>query len=397
MKPSRLLAQFAATSLCVLLFNSCSDDTSSPATNNLDAKKTEVIQNYANIVYASYADALASAQIMGNDISAFTENPTQASLQKAKESWLNARNWYGQTEVFRFYGGPIDDDNGPEGQINAWPLDENYIDYVNGNPDAGIINNTKEYPELSEELITGLNEQGGETNISTGFHAIEFLLWGQDLTNPSEKKPGQRPLEDYTTNKNAERRKQYLHIVTTLLIKDLQYLVDQWATPSNVNYRSVFIKKNTDSALTNILQGMSSLSGGELSGERMAVALGKGDQEDEHSCFSDNTHNNIRMNMKGIKNIWTSTYLKSDGSTIQGTGIYALIKEKDQSIANEVNNYFISSEQKINDIQSPFDYEISQDNIAGNQRVALAIKALQDQNLGLVKVADKFGLRLNVE
>ena len=47
---------------------------------------------------------------------------------------------YSPTEVFRFYGGPIDDDNGPEGLLNAWPLDEVFIDYVLGNPDAGIIN-----------------------------------------------------------------------------------------------------------------------------------------------------------------------------------------------------------------------------------------------------------------
>lgn len=391
------VTRFGIVVLCTLSFISCSEDSSSPAPNTNDTKKVELVSNYANIVLATYTDALNSAESMEQAISEFIANPNESTLQKAKTSWLEARNWYGQTEVFRFYGGPIDDESGPEGRINAWPLDENYIDYVAGNVETGIINNVSTYPNLSEELVAGLNEQGGETNISTGFHAIEFLLWGQDLTSPSEKKSGQRPLEDFTSNKNAERRKEYLTIVTGLLIKDLKYLVDEWSSSSNVNYRSRFIKKNVDSALTDILQGMGSLSGGELSGERMSVALGKGEQEDEHSCFSDNTHNDIKMNMKGIKNIWTGNYQKRDGAAVQGVGVYELIKGKDAATADEVNNYFANSEQKINEIQSPFDYEISQGNIAGNQRVSLAISALQKQALGIVKVADKLGIRLNVE
>lgn len=391
------LSRFSVVVLCTLLFISCSEDSSAPADNTTDAKKSELIANYANIVSASYTDALNSAQSMEQAINVFIGNPTEASMQQAKNAWLEARNWYGQTEVYRFYGGPIDDENGPEGRLNAWPLDENYIDYVNGNAEAGIINNTVAYPNLSEELVSGLNEQGGETNISAGFHAIEFLLWGQDLTLPSEKKAGQRPVEDFTTNKNADRRKQYLTIVTSLLINDLKYLVDEWSSTSSVNYRARFMKKNADSVLTDILQGMASLSGGELSGERMSVALGKGEQEDEHSCFSDNTHNDIKMNMKGIKNIWTGKFERKDGIMVQGTGIYDLIKAKDVATADEVNNYFTISEQKINEIQAPFDYEISQGNVAGNQRVSLAINALQKQALGIVKVADKFGLRLNVE
>ena len=132
--------------------------------------------------------------------------PSQATLDAARKSWLAAREFYGQTEAFRFYGGPIDGDNGPEGRMNGWPMDESYVDYVEGKPNAGFINNPKF--KLSKASLAKANEHGGEENISTGWHAIEFLLWGQDL---SETGPGDRPFDDYVKGKgrNAERRAQY--------------------------------------------------------------------------------------------------------------------------------------------------------------------------------------------
>ena len=127
--------------------------------------------------------------------------PTE-NLDAAKEAWLTARDEYGPTEAFRFYGGPIDnEETGVEGLVNAWPLDEAYIDYVDGDPEAGIVNNPDEHPTIDADALVAANEQGGEANVSTGWHAIEFLLWGQDL---SADGPGARPVEDYTTSR--ERR-----------------------------------------------------------------------------------------------------------------------------------------------------------------------------------------------
>ena len=108
------------------------------------------------------------------------EEPTAATLEAAKRAWLNARDDYGPTEAYRFYGGPIDnDDDGPEGQLNAWPMDEGYVDYVEARRTAGSINMVAEYPQITTELLIELNEAGGETNVSTGWHAIEFLLWAR--------------------------------------------------------------------------------------------------------------------------------------------------------------------------------------------------------------------------
>ena len=149
---------------------------------NIDTLKTEVVSNYADGVHAGYSRSLASARAMDLAMDAFLADPTPATLEAAKRAWLIARDDYGPTEAFRFYSCPIDnEEDSPEGLLNAWPMDESYVDYVEGDASAGIINMPDEYPQITAELIESLNEEGGEENVSTGWHAIEFLLWGQDL------------------------------------------------------------------------------------------------------------------------------------------------------------------------------------------------------------------------
>ena len=254
---------------------------------NVQELKSDVVAHYANGVHALYTKNLNSATAMDTAIDIFLADPTPATLEAAKRAWLVARDDYGPTEAFRFYGGPIDnEEDGPEGLINAWPMDEAYIDYVEGNPGSGIINNPDEFPEITAELIESLNEEGAEENISTGWHAIEFLLWGQDM---NEVGPGSRPVSDYTTADNADRRATYLATASDLLLVHLRGLEDAWDPGVSGNYRAEFIAMDADSALNNIITGIGELSRGELAGERMTVAYEARSQEDEHSCFSDNT------------------------------------------------------------------------------------------------------------
>ena len=138
-----------------------------------------VSRHYAALVQASYEDTFGAAQALQQAVTVFTAAPSAEGLAAARQAWLAAREWYGQTEAFRFYAGPIDDDKGPEGRLNSWPLDESYVDYVKGKPASGFINDRKVV--ISKANLMRLNERGGEENIAAGWHAIEFLLWGQDM------------------------------------------------------------------------------------------------------------------------------------------------------------------------------------------------------------------------
>jgi putative iron-regulated protein len=330
----------------------CSDDeTTIDPKIEINSKKKEFVANYANIVLSSYEDSMTKLNELKTAVDEFVASPSENNFQAAKDAWLASREPYGQTEAYRFYDGPIDGGDGePEGYINAWPLDEALIDYVSdgsGGQDLSdnrqnIINNSTEYPTLTIEVlkdISGYNDN--ESNVTIGFHAIEFLLWGQDITAPSAKMDGQRAYTDYTTATNAARRGQYLKVVTELLIADLKSVVDQWK--AGASYRSSFLSMASDDAITMILTGAAKLSKGELAGERMAVAVENQNQEDEHSCFADNTNRDVYLNAKSINNIINGSYKRTDGSMISGTSlldILALVNENEGTnltdVANEV-------------------------------------------------------------
>ncbi len=363
-----------------------------PAADQASVEKADVVSNYADIVLASYEDSLTSAEALQAAINDFVANPSEETQQAAKDAWLAAREPYGQTEVYRFYGGPIDDEDGPEGLLNAWPLDEAYVDYVEGAPESGIINNPTDYPEITAELLASLNEVGAEENISTGYHAIEFLLWGQDLSADSN---GQRSYTDYTDAPNADRRAAYLVAAADLLVQDLQTMVSEWEAGSDDNYRAAFLAEDPDDAIQKMLTGAGVLSKSELAGERMFVAYDNQDQEDEHSCFSDNTHRDIITNAQGIYNVLTGTYTRTDGSEISGPGIIALVETVDAELSAELQSLADTALASTEAIHTPFDQAIVE---ADYRPVVLeSVNALQDQGDKIAEVASALGVSVNTD
>ena len=348
-----------------------------------------VARHYGVLVHANYEDALNGALALQQTIAAFVAAPSADGLAAARKAWLEAREFYGQSEAFRFYGGPIDDDKGPESRLNAWPLDESFIDGVKDQPQAGLINDRK--IALTKKTLASYNERGGEENISTGWHAIEFLLWGQDFNDAG---PGQRSFEDFVDGKapNADRRRRYLSVVTELLIDDLRFLVRAWAPSQSNNYRARFERGGNES-LRKIFVGLGSLSRGELAGERLEVALASQDQEDEHSCFSDNTHRDAVTNALGIENVWLGRYKRRDGSLLQGPSLRELVAAKDAALAERTTQQIAASVRAAEGIQAPFDREVIGGRDApGRQRVQKTIDSLVQQSKDLVAAAAAVGI-----
>ncbi|MEO8152677.1 MAG: imelysin family protein [Rhizobacter sp.] len=349
----------------------------------------DVIRHYATLVYASYGESLQSALAMQLTIRALLAAPSVATLQDSRKAWIAAREWYGQTEAFRFYSGPIDDGKGPETRLNTWPVDESYIDYVQDRPGSGIVNTPGTV--ISKASLAALNLRGGLENISTGWHAIEFLLWGQDL---SETGPGDRPFTDYVDGQapHADRRRQYLSAVTELLIDDLRYLIVAWAPAVKTNYRARFERGGLES-IRKMIIGLGALSRAELAGERLEVALNTQDQEDEQSCFSDNTHRDIVNDAIGIENVWLGRFLRSDMSVLQGPSLRELVAIKDAALAERVTQQIASSVKAAQDIHPPFDQEIrGGSNAPGRQRIQATIDSLRAQAKELGNAANALGI-----
>lgn len=392
-----MIKNFILFILLVFGFSSCSKTETSKEERNQNASSSElkqVVLNYANIVHASYVDSLNLAKNMQEKINNFLEAPSQKGLDEAKQSWIDSRFPYLQTEVYRFYGGPIDDEDGPEGLLNAWPMDESYVDYVKGSPKSGIVNKPADYPEITQELLLSLNEKEGEENISCGYHAIEFLLWGQDFNTDG---PGNRPFTDYTTAANADRRKEFLKITVNLLIENLQSLVNEWA-PEEENYRNSFVNLKPKESFQKILLGMTLLAGFELAGERILVAYESKAQEDEHSCFSDTTHNDSIYDIVGIKNVWTGKYTSADGSIIEGPGIRNFALSIDTDLTEKIDNSLKLALKTSMEIPRPFDQAIlaEKGSDTSNSIISL-VEELENTADSLVVMAEKSGVKVSRE
>jgi putative iron-regulated protein len=381
------------TSLLLLiggLLLSC-NNIDDPSTDSIVTKK-QVVANYADIAYANYKQAYDDAVVLETAINTFTNTPNQINFDTAKSKWKQSRESYGTTEAFRFANGPIDDDKGPESLMNAWPLDENYIDYVDGASASGIINDPLLFPTIDKAFLETENENGGEKNISVGYHAIEFLLWGQDLTAPSEKKAGLRPYTDYVVGGTAAfqiRRATYLKVCADLLTDNLDYMVNQWKVDGP--YRKTFLALSDDQAIKNIYLGITTLVSAELPVERMYVALGNADQEDEHSCFSDNTHRDIALNLQGVINVYQGKYGIIDGPSLED-----LVMQANVAVYNDTNVAVNASLTKVAAIQTPFDLAISGgiDSVEG-AKVNVAVVALKNLGANLLAGAVKIGIIVN--
>jgi putative iron-regulated protein len=381
-----------------------------------------VADTYGDIALAMYEDSLAGAKHLQAAIDAFLAEPTEEKLTAAREAWIAARVPYQQTEGYRFGNAIVDD---WEGKVNAWPLDEGLIDYVDTelygeeseeNPlyTANIVASPKlqvgpdeiDAATICPELLSSLHEaQGVEANVAAGYHAIEFLLWGQDL-NGTGPGAGARPASDYDTahctNENCDRRGAYLKAAADLLVTDLEEMVANWQAGGQA--RADLEAKGPDGALSTILTGLGSLSYGELAGERMKLGLLLHDPEEEHDCFSDNTHNSHYYDELGMAAIWNGKYTRTDGSVVEGPSIRTLAAEKAPEAAARVDEAFATAQAKLKAVKDTadsgkmaYDQMIGPDNAEGNQMVSDAVDSLVAQARAVEAVVAALSLTIQLE
>ena len=365
-----------------------------------------ILTFYADIAQAGYEDALSTAKALDTAIDALLASPSEVTLNAARDAWRAARPSYQETEAFRF-GNPIVDDW--EGRVNAWPLDEGLIDYVdasygtesdeNGLYTANVIANPKimiDGAEVDATSITPdflqntLQEAGGiEANVATGYHAIEFLLWGQDL-NGTGPGAGARPATDFDTancsNGNCDRRGDYLKSAVTLLVSDLEEMVGHWQAGGAAR------DALAGQGLGTILTGMGSLSYGEVAGERMKLGLLLHDPEEEHDCFSDNTYISHLHDAIGVRNVYLGRYIRTDGTILAGPSLSQLVAERDPALDAELRSLLDDTVAKMEvmkargDTVEKYDQMIGEGNTEGNAVVQAAIDGLIAQTRGIERV-----------
>lgn len=380
------------------------------AVNAQAVDKKAILTNYADIAHAVYEDSLVSGKTLQAAVAKFIAAPTTETMKVARDAWLAARVPYQQSEAYRFGNPNVDD---WEGKVNAWPLDEGLIDYVaesygtdsGENPlyTANVIANKRlkiggknvDASRITKRLLPETLHEAGkvEANVATGYHAIEFLLWGQDL-NGTGPGAGNRPATDYDkkdcTGGNCDRRAAYLKTVTALLVDDLQDMVKQWGPRGKA--RAEIMKEEPNAGITRIITGIGSLSYGELAGERMKLGLLLHDPEEEHDCFSDNTHNSHYYDAKGVQNVYLGRYVRINGKEVKGAGLSDLVAAKDAAMDKEMKSNLDDTMVKMQVLVDTakggeaYDQMIGDNNAAGNSKVQGVIDALVAQTRTLEKI-----------
>ncbi|WP_112312735.1 imelysin family protein [Pseudogemmobacter bohemicus] len=375
-----------------------------------------VVAHYADIAEAGYSDSLATARALRESLGNLVAQPSQETLDAARVAWLAARVPYQQTEAFRFGNALVDD---WEGKVNAWPLDEGLIDYVDAasygeseenpfatlnviaNPKFTLSGNEIDATTITPALIADVLQEadGIEANVASGYHAIEFLLWGQDL-NGTGPGAGNRPWTDYATGEactggNCDRRAAYLIAASDLLISDLEEMTGEWGAEGEARKAVV---SDPEAGLMAILTGMGSLSYGELAGERMKLGLMLGDPEEEHDCFSDNTHNSHYYDGVGIRNVYLGEYTRIDGSTLTGPSVSELVAAKDASVDTQLKAELDSSVAALNAIRTAaeegfaYDQMLEAGNEKGEKLIMGAVNALVTQTASIERAVSVLGL-----
>ncbi|NUB15751.1 peptidase [Azospirillum brasilense] len=381
----------------------------------------DVVKTYADIAQAGYEDSASTAKALKKAIDALVANPSEATLAAARTAWLNARVPYMQTEAFRF-GNPIVDEW--EGKVNAWPLDEGLIDYVDdsyaggdSNPfaKANVIANPKikagdktiDARKITKELLADTLHEAGkvEANVATGYHAVEFLLWGQDL-NGTGPGAGARKATDYAkgkdcTNGNCDRRAQFLTVATQMLVEDLEEMAKAWGAKGKA--RASIAKAKESEGVARILTGLGSLSYGELAGERMKLGLMLHDPEEEHDCFSDNTHNSHYYDQVGMVNVYNGRYTRVDGKVVTGPSlsqyVAATAPEADAKVKEAMTATTAAMKVMKDTADSgkmAYDQMIGTDNAEGNAIISTAVDRLVDQKKALESVVAALGVSVDL-
>lgn len=371
----------------------CSND--DPGTK-APADPSAALKAYAENLHAAYSDTVVDHAAFSAAVDALLASPSEATLDAARKSWMASRAHYMLTEGARFYDGPIEaEPDAHEGALNSWPLDEAFLDYVTdpatgvADETTGLINRPDLLPEITAETVDAKNGEGGDENVSNGYHAAEFLLWGQAL---DEVGPGARPYTDFLADgprKNADRRASYLRAVVASIGTRVAAVRDAWAPTAP--YRVSFEAGGMESVRL-ALSGLAKMSKGELAGERLNAAYVSKARRDQHDCFSSLTLEDYERDARGVQQMYHGIYGSTDAA-----GFDDLVKAVNPDLDARLSAQLQKSVAAISAIPKPFEASIvGADDSPGRVAIREAVASLRAQSDLIADAAAALGIPIVV-
>ena len=354
-----ILQRIGIAMLSALLLAGCSDNAAEPQivetaaeaapsafellNPELSASAKEIALEYVQQIDTDFKQAGIEIEKFQSSIATLTDQTNIENLNLSKQAWLNAHSAYELTTLHRYYATQLMGEQDSlvlmqlQYQINHWPIVPGYIDYVDGYPDSGIVH------DINVNLdADSLREQHGSFDVSEvtlGFHAIEFLLWGYDADSVA------RPATDFDavlelTPKEIEsgytleqlsnnRRRLFLSVVVDTLVKDFLALQSLWlAEEPSISQR---IESISGTELIVILaDSMSAMLTQELLQRSLYPMLNGNFVESVQSPYSRSTQNAVSSQLSGLER------LLLERQTENGTTLDLVFS----AISNEFSEFF---------------------------------------------------------
>ena len=323
----------------------------------------EVLFHYTLLGYAMYSDAFSAVAELWKEIKVFDEAPSEPTFLQARHAWQTSRLAYDRTEVFRFPRSPIEEENLEE-LINAWDVQAGVVE-------ADIIGDPDAFPEISRQVLVQLSRSPEAPGVVTGWHVVEFLLWGPVGTERDAR------LTKFTDDGLADRRRAFLRAAMDLLVFHIGRVRGDWEEENYDNFAGAFLMERQDVVLGAVFTGISTLTREVMAGERLRAPLADNDPAQLLSRYSDTTTDDLLANLEGLKSIYGGTYVTSHGRPVTGDGFKVLVASVDAALAEALDAALENATAKVEAIPRPLGIVLAEGDPAERATVIAAAEALE--------------------
>lgn len=259
------------------------------------------VARYRQIVIIYAQDAIDKSAALSECIDDFLARPTDPGLEKCRNAWLESHEAYLKGRFFaRLAAGQSDRASAVadelEFAIDAWPIEEGYLDGLEAYPTSGIVNDlTVPIDEASLRKQHGLTDR---TEVALGFHPLEFLLWrkrADDFLRATELTDEQRADGMTLADLPADRRRALVQLIARLLTHDIELEFEPLATPTPREYAEDMHSMNV-----RVVYGCSA-AWRRLRGD--LVLYTAGGPEGRHSRFSGSSARDLRSRAEAVASL----------------------------------------------------------------------------------------------
>ncbi|WP_319024660.1 imelysin family protein [Microbulbifer hainanensis] len=180
------------------------------------------------------AETQAAVEALNSALATLLKQPTDDHLEAAKLAWLDAhRNFAATLPYIELAFAPAELRS--EGRklvlsLDSWPVQPGYLDTVPGYSNSGIVNDTA--IDLTLANLRKQHRLTANEEASTGFHAMEIMLWGPTGERTAEQfvavSKGEKP-----EAQAANRRRALTQLMGQAMEEDLADLARRWPFAAN--------------------------------------------------------------------------------------------------------------------------------------------------------------------